>query len=201
MNGWEINLKSTIFLLCFFSMITGMNAQDQSENLPFYELPEAPENYTPGTVVSRLIDGLGFRYYWATEGLREEDLNFRPGEEARSTRETLEHIHGLSRVILNSALKKPNEPVKRDDQSFIELRSETLMMLKQASDIFVKVQDLNQHSIVFIRDGNRSEFPFWNQINGPISDALWHCGQVVSYRRSSGNPFNSKVSVFTGKVR
>lgn len=38
-------------------------------------------------------------------------------------------------------------------------------------------------------------------LNGPIADALWHVGQVVSFRRSSGNPFNSKVSVFSGKVR
>ena len=36
---------------------------------------------------------------------------------------------------------------------------------------------------------------------GPIADALWHVGQVVTFRRSSGNPFNSKASVFTGKVR
>jgi hypothetical protein len=38
-------------------------------------------------------------------------------------------------------------------------------------------------------------------VGEPISDALWHCGQVVSLRRASGNPFSSKVSVFTGKVR
>ena len=43
--------------------------------------------------------------------------------------------------------------------------------------------------------------PFWNIINGPISDALWHCGQVVMLRRASGNPFNSKVNVFSGKLR
>ena len=41
----------------------------------------------------------------------------------------------------------------------------------------------------------------WNQINGPIADALWHCGQVVSFRRASGNPYNSKASLFTGKLR
>jgi hypothetical protein len=46
-----------------------------------------------------------------------------------------------------------------------------------------------------------NEFPFWNQLNGPIADALWHCGQVISFRRSSGNPYNSKASVFSGKVR
>jgi hypothetical protein len=43
-------------------------------------------------------------------------------------------------------------------------------------------------------------FPFWNQINGPISDALWHCGQVVMNRRASGNPLQKGVNVFIGKT-
>ncbi len=45
------------------------------------------------------------------------------------------------------------------------------------------------------------EYPFWNNINGPIADAIWHVGQVVSFRRSSGNPFPKGVSVLTGKKR
>ena len=44
------------------------------------------------------------------------------------------------------------------------------------------------------------EFPFWNQLNGPIEDAVWHCGQIVAFRRASGNPISKKISVFTGKV-
>ena len=194
-------LKPPAILLLLSLMITGMKAQEAQSELPYREIPDPSEIYTPGTVVSRMVDGLGFRYYWATEGLRQEDLSYRPGEEARTTLETLEHIHGLTRVILNAALKKPNEPVEQVERTFDEMRSETLGMLKRASDIFRETEDLGSHKVVFIRDGNQSEFPFWNQINGPISDALWHCGQVVSFRRASGNPFNSKVSVFTGKVR
>ena len=178
-----------------------MHAQEPQNPLPYREIPEPSATYTPGSVVSRMIDGLGFRYYWASEGLREEDLSYRPGNEARSTAETLEHIHGLTQVILNSALKKPNEPSNSKGRSFAEMRAETLMMLKQASDIFKETENLDEHKVVFLRDDRRSEFPFWNQINGPIADALWHCGQVVSFRRASGNPFNSKVSVFSGKVR
>lgn len=193
--------KSFIYLFLCAMVTSGIHAQDPYGELPYRELPEPAEVYTPGSVVSRLIDGLGFRYYWATEGLRDEDLAFRPGEEARSTRETLDHIYGLTLVILNSALSKPNEPTEREDLSFVEMRSRTLWMLEQASAIFREAEDLDQYSVVFVREGNSSEFPFWNQINGPISDALWHCGQVVSHRRASGNPFSQKVSMFTGKVR
>ena len=60
-----------IFALVIF---TEMSAMGQS-TLPFSEIPDYPDSYTPGTVMGRLIDGLGFRYYWATEGLSENDLN------------------------------------------------------------------------------------------------------------------------------
>lgn len=186
-------------VVLLFSLTSKAGAQEKA--LPYYEIPDAPQMYSPGGVVSRLIDGLGFRFYWATEGLRDTDLAFRPSEEARSTSETVDHIYGLSRVILNSALKKPNMPEDPVQMTFEEKRAGILNMLKQASDIFRSAEDLNQYSVVFVREGSRSEFPFWNQINGPISDAIWHCGQIVSLRRSSGNPFNSKASVFTGKVR
>jgi len=52
--------------------------------------------------------------------------------------------------------------------------------------------------MIFEQGSNKSEFPFWNLINGPISDALWHVGQVVSFRRGSGNPLPNGVNVLTG---
>ena len=177
-----------------------MNAQ-QDKALPYAEIPEAPGRYTPGAVVSRMIDGLGFRYYWASEGLRAEDLEYRPSPDARTSEETLDHILGLSEVILNSALKKVNEPREYDELSYEQKRALTLSNLERASTIFRSAEDLNAHKVIFKGKEANREFPLWNQINGPISDAIWHCGQLVSMRRASGNPFNSKVSVFTGKVR
>ena len=37
--------------------------------LPYYQIPDYPSSYNAATVAARTIDGLGFRYYWATEGL------------------------------------------------------------------------------------------------------------------------------------
>lgn len=173
----------------------------QKDTLPYYEIPEYPEVYNECTVVARMIDGLGFRYYWATESLRADDLSYKPNKEARSTEETMLHIYDLASVILNSAKQQPNTGQKPEAMNYEVLRSETLKMLKTAADIFRESKDLSKFTIVFQRGESTSEYPFWNQINGPISDALWHCGQIVSYRRSSGNPFTSKVSVFTGTVR
>ena len=128
-------------------------------------------------------------------------MAFKPSEEGRTTGETVDHLYGLTKVILNAALKQPNIAADEEAMSFADKRSKTLKMLKQAADIFREATDLTEYNLVFSGDNGTNEFPFWNMINGPIADALWHCGQVVTHRRTSGNPFNSKASVFTGKVR
>lgn len=192
----KIKLLLLITSVCMINITTSQN-----DKLPYYEIPETSESYTAGTVVARMIDGLGFRYHWATEGLRARDLAFKPSEDGRTTGDTVDHILGLTNVILNSALKKDNEDVNTKGMTFEDKRAKTLNMLKQAADIFRTTEDLSQFKIVFNRGGQRSEYPFWNQINGPIADALWHCGQVITHRRTSGNPYNSKASVFTGTVR
>jgi hypothetical protein len=179
-------------------------AQDnQNSRLPFYEIPDYPEKYTASNVTARMIDGLGFRYYWATEGLRAEDLAYKPNEEARTSEETIDHILGLTEVIVNSVRKQPNDgSFSSKDMSFADKRARTLKNLKATSDILKRSDaNLEDFKIIFDSGERYSEYPFWNQINGPIEDALWHVGQVVSFRRSSGNPFNLKGSLFTGKVR
>lgn len=177
-----------------------MIAQDE---LPYAQIPEYPEEYTAETVAARMIDGLGFRYYWATEGLRPEDLTYKPSEEARTADETLDHLYGLSELIANASRQKANvRPSVTPEMTFEEKRAATLQNLKEASDLLKSGQlTLEDCKVVFERSSGSSEFPFWNNINGPIADAIWHCGQVVSFRRASGNPFNSKVSVFSGTVR
>ena len=180
-----------------------ISAQSQDQSLPYYQIPEAPDDYSAGNVLGRLLDGLGFRYYWATEGLRDEDLQFRPTEESRSIDETLDHLYGLSLSIVNSVQSIPNVRRGQNEMSFEEKRKATLLNIQKASNL-VKgdgPSDIDGYQVIFERDGGRSEFPFWNMINGPIADALWHTGQVVSLRRTSGNPFNSKVSVFNGRLR
>lgn len=172
----------------------------ENEILPYETIPEYPESFTPGTVVSRMIDGLGFRYYWATEGLTEKDLSYKPSPTNRTIGETLDHIYGLSQVIYNSAIKRPNKPETRPEtpEDFAELRKQTLLNFKRASEHFLTTDKLEDHMVEFVRNGQATSFPFWNQINGPIEDAVWHSGQVVALRRASGNPIDPNVSVFRG---
>ncbi|MET2984019.1 DinB family protein [Aureibaculum conchae] len=194
-------MKQFLVTLLLFTYIF-TNAQEmKTSELPYAEIPDYPEKYTATTVAARMIDGLGFRYYWATEGLRAEDLAYKPSEKGRTSRQTIDHIYDLSKVIVNATTKTPNGDSEKDTLSFDEIRKATLLNLKKASDILLEAESLEDFKIIFKNDYGTSEYPFWNNINGPIEDAVWHAGQIVVLRRASGNPFNSKVSVFSGKVR
>ena len=54
--------KITFVLLTIIPLI--MNSQEK--NLPFSEIGDYPSEYTSTNVISRLIDGLGYRFYWST---------------------------------------------------------------------------------------------------------------------------------------
>ena len=181
-----IKLVFNIFLLVMPRIFMA-----QEEKLPYYEIPDPSENYTAGTVASRMVDALGFRYYWATEGLTDTDLKYKASDSARTSAETIEHIFGLSQSILNS-VSEGNKKSK-EKLSIQEQRKQTLICLKKASDILRTCEDISKYD-----SGNRQ---FWYMINGPISDATWHCGQLSTLRRASGNPINSKVNFFTGKLK
>jgi uncharacterized damage-inducible protein DinB len=186
-----------LFLVFFFSLNLSLMAQE----LPFQSIPKAPTALTSENLLSRMIQGLGFRYYWATEGLRPEDLAYKPSTSGQSSWETLEHIYGLTEVILNTAKSKASlRPAENIPEDFKTLRSKTLHHLDAAVALFqsMKLEDLEKAKVIFDRGGKQSEFPLWNLINGPISDALYHTGQVVSFRRSSGNPIPKGVNVFLG---
>lgn len=189
-------------LICVFAILISTSLHAQDKTLPYFEIPTDPEGFTAGTVASRMVDGLGFRYYWATEGLRKEDLSHKPSKDARTSEETIAHIYEMSILILNATTKTPNVPGQDKVLPFAEMREITLNNFKNASNNLRNATDQQMKEFKFIyKDSKQTvEYPFWNMINGPIEDCVWHVGQLVSFRRSSGNPFNSKAEVFTGKL-
>ena len=182
-------MKHVYILLILISSVMFSQNEDV---LPFREIPDYPDTYTTNLVAARMIDGLGFRYYWASEGLRTEDLLYKPSPDAREAQETIDHIYGLSKFIRNNMLPT-NKDTSDNISDFKIKRQQTLMNLKAVSDA---LKSANQPF-----DLKQTTVPFWNIINGPVEDAVWHCGQVVMMRRASGNPFTSNVSLFSGKVK
>ena len=190
-----MKLVLTCGLLLLGALTFSQNTME--EEIPYYELPNPSDTFTAGAVAARMVDGLGFRYYWATERLTEKDLAFTPSNGVRSTGETVDHILNLSFVVLDATLKQPNTKRDFSNASFEDKRKQTLLNFKQAADILRVSNDLSDYKIIL---GER-EFPFWNAINGPIADAIWHAGQIASFRRSSGNPINPNISQFNGTVK
>ena len=199
-------MKIFLAALCVSAALTTSMSQKKSD-LPYYEIPDYPSSYSAGAVAARVVDGLGFRFYWATEGLRPEDLNYQPKgaekSEARTSEETIQHIYSLCNTLLNTTMKVPTVSGALNTKLPVEeVRKKTLECIKTAADNLrnAKESDLAEMKVIFKNDSGSREFPFWNILNGPIDDALWHVGQVITFRRSSGNPYNNKASVFTGKV-
>ncbi len=178
-------------------MIFSQAVQGQ-DDLPFSSIEETPDSYTAHSVAARMIDGLGFRFRWATEGLRQADLAFRPAEDIRSCRETLDHIYLLVNVIYNTHRNLPVQAVDPSAKDAEEIRTEILMMLQEVRNELLEQQpDMDALSIQF----PQQSYPYWNLINGPVADAIYHTGQLIIMRRMSGNPVPPGVNVLEGKTQ
>jgi uncharacterized damage-inducible protein DinB len=187
------------FIITFF-LLTAFSAGAQDKSLPFHEISDHPVDFSAGSLASRAIDGLGFRYYWATEGLREQDLDFKPSSDSRTARQTLEHIYEMSILIVNATEERVNVPGQDKKLPFSEMRKATLENFQKASLILKTASDdqMKKFNFVYQLSDKQIKYPFWNLVNGPIEDCIWHLGQIVSFRRSSGNPLK-EVDLFLGK--
>lgn len=185
-----------ILLLIVLTFCTHYSkAQDSSpreDNLPFGDLTDHPENYSPGSVAARMVESLGFRYRYATQDLREADFGFKVEAHARNIGETMEHIYGLSIVIHAAVID--DHYTKKKELSPVEARMETLSLLKEVYDRL-----LGMDTSALEKINIRGAHPFWVLINGPLVDAIWHSGQIATLRRANGNPMPKGVNVFLGK--
>ncbi len=196
-------MKNLILLFLFINTLA-MAQENNTNEIPFKTIPEAASSYKAGNLIVRMIEGAGYRYYWATEMLTENDLAFKPSDSGKSTWETLEHLYGLSKMIVNTASNKATIRTEANTpKEWLKLRSETLFHLEVAANIFKEKspEELNAFNVIFERGGEQSIFPLWNLINGPISDFIYHTGQIVSFRRTNKNPIPRGVNVFMGRTK
>lgn len=151
----------------------------------YESIPKHPGGFSGPAALVRMIDGIGFRYRWATEGLKQENMTFQPCEGSFSLHGLLGHIWRLL-AWLNRSLEI--EPPSKDSPTSLEgLRSESLEMVWALRERLAEFDDKKLDAISITVPG-RGEFPFWNMINGPLCDILTHIGQINSWRRMAGNP-------------
>jgi len=167
------------------------------ENANYSAIPEVPSEISATKVLVRLIDGLGFRYSWATHGIKEEMADYRPVEGSMSVREVSIHIHDL---IKRTYLTFGGEDMEFDyDDSFVGLRESTLDLVDKARNLLVAMDDNQLKNCNYYRKKTDSSYPFWYLVNGPIADILTHIGQILTWRRMAGFPQQKGVDVFLGE--
>jgi hypothetical protein len=168
-------------------------------DLPFRTIPAPPTETTRGAIIARIVDGIGFRYYWATEGLAGAAFAFRPAEDCMSLGELLEHIHELLSWVAVSIGATRGNAKNEPDADPITLRSRTLLTALDLREAFLRMTESTLASVA-IRTSRGDSFPFWNMLNGPLADSLTHIGQVNSWRRILGTPAPA-ADVFRGLPR
>ena len=148
------------------------------DDLPFRCVTGYPPHASGPAAIARLLDGLGFRFYWATEGLAAEHYGFTPGSSCMRIGELVGHIWGLTNWVYIAVFGQ-GEPRPADA---LGQRSHILDMLHRLRERFASLSDAELEAIAI--DGR----PFWHLLNGPLADALTHVGQINVFRRLAGAP-------------
>ena len=140
---------------------------------------------TPNQIIKRMIQGLGFRFFHATNNLRPNDYSFSPSDETMTASALCTHLVQLSKMIARLLGCELNLQETDNDEGRRRL------CLKYLEQVCVY---LDQEPSA-LADHEQ----FWNCFNGPLADALTHVGQLNSWRRLNGNPLGS-VNFFSGQA-
>ena len=166
---------------------------ENHQELPFEDISKTPTELTATNTILRMVEGLAFRYRWATENLSEENIKFRPHPTSMSIEDVNSHIFDLvdSTFRVFGGEKQNKETLN----SFQDIRESNLFLLKK---LVILLIEMNDSELAEMEKNTSRKLPFWYWINGPLADALTHVGQITSWRRISGNPQLKGVNVFIG---
>ena len=166
---------------------------DRNQELPFEDISKTPVELTATNTLLRMVEGLAFRYRWATENLSEENIKFKPHPTSMNIEEVNAHIFDL----VNSTFTVFGGEKQNKDSlnSFQQIRKKSLFILQDLSE---RLKEMSDEDFSEIEKNTSRKLPFWYWINGPLADALTHVGQITSWRRIAGNPQLKGVNVFIG---
>ncbi len=166
---------------------------DRNQELPFKDISQTPFELTATNTLLRMVEGLAFRYRWATENLSEENIKFRPHPTSMSIEEVNSHIFDL--VDSTYRVFGGEKQNKKSLNSFQKIREANLFLLQKLVTLLKEMKD---SELLEMEKNTSRKLPFWYWINGPLADALTHVGQITSWRRIAGNPQLKGVNVFIG---
>lgn len=169
-----MNLKIVLLFFSFFisALLFG---QDNKVQLPYSEIPKYPRKSTTGIVMAKLIDELGYKYYWVTDSLLNDELKY-TFNSSNLPRVLLKSVHQISESIVNCTSEAEIKQGKKIEEfSFADYRINTLLNLKGASNNIIE-------------NGEASLFLNWDLFIKSIASSDAYCDQIIQFRENNGNP-------------
>jgi len=157
---------------------------------------EIPNQFTASSMLARLVDTIKVRYQLATDGLTQSNIEFRATPESMSMMELQKHIL----LLLKWVSKSIHAPMKKKEKAidFEDFRRDIVETCEILYQHLLQMDDDSLSSVTIYLKRDDTHYPVWYIINGPLSDAMHHIGQIVTWRRIDGNPV-AKISPFTAK--
>ena len=176
--------KKNLFLIIIFFLFGSTNLWS-SEKIAFLDVEFIINKSEPALLIIKKIEKIRDQ---ETKKLNQIENNLKKKNE---------DLIKTKNLISDEELKKKISSLRDEAKSFDELRKMTLENLKESISLIELFTDNNFETNKIIR-GN-SLYDFYNLFHGPISDSLYLIGQLVAFRRASGNPIPKGVNHFLGK--
>jgi len=152
-----------------------------ADTVPFYKIPDPPAAASAGAILGRLADAIGFRFRWATEGIRDADLPFKPAADCWSLAQLIDHIADLLEPVAKAVGARQHPPLAQQ-AGFVALRARILDLSAGLSARFKAMPDAD------LAGASAGKLSVWTMVNGNLADILTHIGQILSWRRLAGSP-------------
>ena len=153
--------------------------QENTAQLPYNKKPTYPKKNTVRILMAKMLDELGYKYYWATDSLLNDEMS-NAFNSSNLPRLLLEGVYQMSENIINySSANKMKPGLKLEEMSFEDFRKNTLLNLKEASNILIKNADTTHFSNL-------------NLFVKSIVISNSYCDQIISFRENIGKPFKLK---------
>ncbi len=164
---------------------------------PYQKLPDPPKSINSAGILIRLIDSIGYRFHLATNGLTDNEINFRPVDGSMDMMELLNHMYRV--LFWAYRAFNPDAKINKEISTYSEYHQGILNTCIAFSNYLEKMtgEEIEKVSVHLRRTD--TTYSFWYLINGPITDILTHIGQINSWRRIAGNPC-PRISPFTGEA-
>lgn len=172
-----VNLKKLILIFLLF-MSSFSYCQENKAQLPYDISPTYPKKATGRILMAKMLDELGYKYYWATDSLLNDEMR-NTFNSRNLPRLLLEEVYRMSENIINYSSENNNPGLKLEEMSFEDFRKNTLLNLKEASNILIKNTDATHFSNL-------------NLFVKSIAISNSYCDQIISFRENIGKPFKAK---------